>query len=57
MRLSWVSACALAAWTTASWATGLHQQHILTEEFRWLWWLPAFAWTLTAVRAAMGHGR
>lgn|GEM_PF-6369439 len=54
MKLSWVTACALAAWTTASWASGLVPQHILTWEYRWLWWLPAFAWTCTAILTALG---
>lgn len=55
MRLSWVAACAFAAWTSACWATGLKEQDILAPGYVWLWWLPAFTWTLTAIRTAMGE--
>lgn len=54
MRISWVSACALAAWTSANWATGLERQHVLAPDYIWLWWIPAFAWTVTAIRTALG---
>lgn len=55
MRLSWVAACAFAAWTCACWATGLKEQDLFAPGYIWLYWLPAFAWTLTAIRTAMGE--
>lgn len=56
MRFAWVTACGFAAWTAASWATGLVPQPILTWEYRWLWWVPAGVWTFTAFLTALGWG-
>jgi hypothetical protein len=56
MRISWATASAFAAYTCATWASGVAPQVIYTAEYTWLWWVPAFIWTLTAVLTAFGFG-
>lgn len=55
MRIIWVVACGMAAWDCADRAVGLAPQAILAPDNIWIWWLPAFAWTVVAIRTAMGE--
>jgi len=55
MRLSWVASSGFAAYVCASWASGIVPQTVFTPDHIWLWWLPAFTWTVTAFRTAMGE--
>ena len=54
MRFSWATACGFAAYTCANRAVGLDSQAVFAPDFVWLWWAPAFTWTVVAIATAMG---
>ena len=54
MRFSWATACAFAAYTCANRAVGLDSQAVFAPDFVWIWWAPAFTWTVVAIATAMG---